>query len=137
MIIVCLTCNITLPRRRGSRPDGARCCEVIKVIHVGPPDDCSDYIQQCGRASHRGEAASAVLLYNKFYNQTVEPEMNVYYIMAAGEITFSEILIIIFNLFVMVHAAVVICVNQFVLDVFCVLPPPSEGVWLRQISSNS
>ena len=24
MIIVCLTCNITLPRRRGSRPDGAR-----------------------------------------------------------------------------------------------------------------
>ena len=24
MIIVCLTCNITLPRRRGSRPDGTR-----------------------------------------------------------------------------------------------------------------
>ena len=24
MIIVCLTCNITLPRRRGSRPDSAR-----------------------------------------------------------------------------------------------------------------
>ena len=24
IIIVCLTCNITLPRRRGSRPDGAR-----------------------------------------------------------------------------------------------------------------
>ena len=24
MLIVCLTCNITLPRRRGSRPDGAR-----------------------------------------------------------------------------------------------------------------
>ena len=24
MIIVCLTCNITLPRRQGSRPDGTR-----------------------------------------------------------------------------------------------------------------
>ena len=24
MIIVCLACNITLPRRRGSRPDGTR-----------------------------------------------------------------------------------------------------------------
>ena len=24
MIIVCFTCNITLPHRRGSRPDGAR-----------------------------------------------------------------------------------------------------------------
>ena len=46
MIIVCLTCNITLPRRRGSRPDGARyyCNLVITkshnallkgVLHVG------------------------------------------------------------------------------------------------------
>ena len=62
-----------------------------------------------------GEAASAVLLYN---TQTVEPEMKICYVMAAKEITFLEILI---NLFVMVHAAVVICVNQFVLHVLCVL----------------
>ena len=38
---------------------GINYSEVIKVIHVRPPDDCSDYIQQCGRASCRGEAASA------------------------------------------------------------------------------
>ena len=28
MIIVCLTCNITLPRRQGSRADGARSSSV-------------------------------------------------------------------------------------------------------------
>ena len=31
MIIVCLTCNITLPRRRGSRPDGTRLISIANT----------------------------------------------------------------------------------------------------------
>ena len=34
MIIVCLTCNITLPRRRGSRPDGARYYLLIIILSI-------------------------------------------------------------------------------------------------------
>ena len=55
---------------------GVNCCEVIQIIHIGPPDDCSDYIQQCGSASRRTEAASTVLLYKTFCKLTVEPEIS-------------------------------------------------------------
>ena len=53
MIIVCLTCNITLPRRRGSRPDGARymhCNHILYISslqnlnHLNNHSDCYGYI---------------------------------------------------------------------------------------------
>ena len=39
MIIVCLTCNITLPRRRGSRPDGTRLLYNF-YNHINRKDTC-------------------------------------------------------------------------------------------------
>ena len=63
---------------------GVNCCDITKVINVGPPYDCSDYIQQCGRASRTGEPADAILLCNKFYNQSADRDMKTYCSLVSG-----------------------------------------------------
>ena len=49
MIIVCLTCNITLPRRRGSHPDGAR-STCFLAIKESLPCGCVQFRGGGGRA---------------------------------------------------------------------------------------
>lgn len=44
---------------------GVDCAEVRKVIHLGPPSDVEDYIQQLGRAGRDGKPATAEILYGK------------------------------------------------------------------------
>ena len=63
---------------------GVNCCGITKVFHVGPPDECSDYIQQCGRASCRGEPTNAILMYSKLYNRTAAPDMKAYCALSNG-----------------------------------------------------
>ncbi len=44
---------------------GVDCCDVRRIIHVGPPEDVESYIQHIGRCGRDGKPATAMLLYGK------------------------------------------------------------------------
>ena len=57
MIIVCLTCNITLPHRRGSRPDGTRLYSVYYMYMY-----CSYFIIQGWSLLHKAAVYNKVTI---------------------------------------------------------------------------
>lgn len=44
---------------------GVDCAGVRKIVHVGPPNDIEDYVQQLGRAGRDGKPAIAEVLFGK------------------------------------------------------------------------
>ncbi len=43
---------------------GVDICNVIQIIHIGPPRTVREYFQETGRAGGDGESSKAVLYYN-------------------------------------------------------------------------
>ncbi len=41
------------------------CCNVHKIIHVGPPEDVESYVQHIGRCGRDGKPSCAIMLYGK------------------------------------------------------------------------
>lgn len=54
---------------------GVDCPDIRQIIHIGPPDDITSYIQETGKAGRDGQICMATLLQARVYHQ-VDSDIN-------------------------------------------------------------